>query len=126
MDFSKVDKYGLAHDLIKVSLFNILVHVSMEVNYNDSKGLFGTHFLVQMLVTLLGFTLFYILVEPHLKAFFSSKKKQAKKAKKQAKKDKKSKSKKSKKSSSKSSSTSSSPVTTTVQLTATTPVSTTK
>jgi hypothetical protein len=82
MDFSKVDKYGLAHDLIKVALFNILVHISMEINYNESKGLFGTHFLVQLLITLIGFTLFYVFIEPHVKAFFSSKKKQSKKSKK--------------------------------------------
>lgn len=122
MDFSKVDKYNLAHDLIKVTLFNILVHISMEINYNDSKGLFGQHFLVQLLVTLIGFTLFYLLIEPHVKAYFSAKKKQDKKAKKA----KKSKAKKSKKSSSKSKSSSSSAVTTTSKLTETTPVTTTK
>jgi uncharacterized membrane protein len=106
MNFSKIDKYGLAHDLIKVALFNILVHISMEINYNDSKGLFGQHFLVQLLITLTGFTLFYVLIEPHIKAYFSTKKKQSKK------------SKKSKKSSSKSSSSS--------KKASTTPVTTTK
>lgn len=73
MNFSKVDKYGLAHDLIKVALFNVLVHISMEINYNDSKGLFGKHFIVQLLVTLIGFTLFYLFAEPHIKAYFATK-----------------------------------------------------
>ena len=40
MDYLKgVDKYGLAHDLIKVALFNILVHVAMEIQYNNSRDL---------------------------------------------------------------------------------------
>ena len=81
MEYLKgVDKYGLAHDLIKVALFNILVHVAMEIQYNNSRDLFGIKFLYQLLFVELGFALFYLFVEPKVKAYFEEKKAAAKKA----------------------------------------------
>jgi hypothetical protein len=75
MDFSAVDKYGLAHDLVKVALFNVLVHVAMEIQYNNSRDLFGHKFIYQLLFVLAGFAIFYLVVEPHIKAYFNALKK---------------------------------------------------
>jgi hypothetical protein len=80
MDLTGVNKYGLAHDLIKVALFNILVHVAMEIQYNNSRDLFGHKFLYQLLFVEAGFALFYIFVEPKVKAYFDEKIAAAKKA----------------------------------------------
>lgn len=75
MDLLKsVDEYALAHDLIKVALFNVLVHVAMEIQYNNSRELFGMKFLYQLLFVEIGFALFYIFLEPKVKQFFDEKK----------------------------------------------------
>ena len=79
MDLSKIDRYGLAHDLVKVALFNILVHVAMEMQYNNSRDLFGTKFVFQLIFVLAGFAIFYLFVEPHIKAYFDALKKALKK-----------------------------------------------
>jgi len=68
--FSDVDKYGLTHDLIKVAFFNILTHIAMELTYNESKDLFGAKFLFQLSFVLMGFALFYLFVEPHVKKYY--------------------------------------------------------
>jgi len=69
MDFSQVDKYGLTHDLIKVTLFNVLAHIAMHHGYNEP--LFSPKYLYQLAFILVGFTLFYVLVEPHVKKFWT-------------------------------------------------------
>jgi hypothetical protein len=70
MDFSKVDKYGLTHDLIKVALFNILAQLAMSFQYKDV-ALDGK-FVFQLLFVLAGFALFYLFVEPHIKQYWTN------------------------------------------------------
>jgi len=98
MDFSKVDKYGLTHDLIKIGLFNIILHIAMEYQYNEFRDLFGYKFIFQLFFIELGFALFYLFIEPTIKEYWK------KKAKKSSSKKSSSKMSSSKKSSSKSSS----------------------
>ena len=73
MDFSKIDKYGLTHDLIKIGLFNIVLHIAIEVQYNQSRDIFGYKFLFQLFFIELGFALFYIFLEPKIKEYYSKK-----------------------------------------------------
>jgi hypothetical protein len=75
MDFSQVDKYGLTHDLIKIGLFNIILHVAIEYQYNQFKDLFGYKFFYQLFFIELGFALFYIFLEPHVKQYYKKNKK---------------------------------------------------
>jgi hypothetical protein len=79
MDLSKVDKYGLTHDLIKVTLFNILAHIAMHHGYNEP--LLTYKFLFQLAFILLGFTGFYVFIEPHVRKYWTDADKAAKAAK---------------------------------------------
>ena len=70
---SGVDKYSLAHDLIKVALFNVLVHVA--VGTRDGAPLFDYKFLYQTFFILLGFAIYHVVLDPRVKAYFASKRK---------------------------------------------------
>jgi hypothetical protein len=70
MDFSQVDMHGLTHDLIKIGLFNIILHIAIEYQYNQFRDLFGYKFFFQLFFIELGFALFYIFLEPKVRKYY--------------------------------------------------------
>ena len=70
---SKVDKYSLTHDLIKVALFQTLLHLALS--HRDSTPIFDYKFLYQTFFILLGFATYHIFVDPRVKDYFASKRK---------------------------------------------------
>ena len=78
MDLSKVDKYGLTHDLVKVALFNLCAMAAMHYGYGQP--LLSQQFLYQLFFILAGFTLFYVFLEPHIKKYWTEPAKAAKTA----------------------------------------------
>ena len=69
MDFSKVNKRALFSDLVKVATFNIVAHVLMGLRFDDP--LFSEKFIYSLLFTLIGFTVYYVVLDPHVVSLFN-------------------------------------------------------
>lgn len=62
-----IDKNMLKHDLIKVITFMVIAHVltvKLTPNTSDNKIVFDDTFLKTTFYTLIGFAVFYVVVEP--------------------------------------------------------------
>ena len=69
MDLSKVNKKDLFSDLVKVATFNIVAHVLMGLRFDEP--LFSEKFIYSLLFILIGFTVYYVVLDPHVVSLFN-------------------------------------------------------
>jgi hypothetical protein len=70
MDLRKVNKKALVEDLVKVATFQIVAHVLMSYKYGEE--LFNDKFVYSVIFTLIGFTVYHVLLDSRVNSLFKN------------------------------------------------------